>query len=132
MTPILDLLATLFWLIVVIVLLRLWRRSDVSRYYRTTSVYPSTPSSPAPLLSAREIEPQPPTSPAPTATSTQPRILIAYADNPADHPYDETPLTALVDHLNDKHWEVLNMVAESGSPSRWRKEHAADHGLVIR
>lgn len=71
-------------------------------------------------------------APEPPEPSQRPRILTMVADNPADHPYDEIPLTTLVDHLHNKHWEVLNMVAESGSPSRWRKEHAADHGLVMR
>ena len=67
----------------------------------------------------------------PTPTP-QPRTLIAYATNTCDHPYDEQPLTDLVSHLYDNHWEVWNMVAESASPTKMRREHCADHGLVMR
>lgn len=61
------------------------------------------------------------------------RLLVAVADNPHDHPYDELSLTDLHDHLFTEHFEVYNLLGEHNPmPAKWRKEHAADHGLVIR
>lgn len=68
-------------------------------------------------------------SPSPVASA---RRLVAVAQNTADHPYDEMPLSDLQSHLFDAHFEVWNLVGERNpSPGKWRGEHAADHGLEI-
>lgn len=49
--------------------------------------------------------------------------------DPCDHPFAELPLNDLLTHLHEEHFEVWNLLGETNPlPSRWRKEHAADHG----
>lgn len=61
------------------------------------------------------------------------RQYVATAINPCDHPFDELALTDLHDHLYKKHWEVWNVLGERNpAPARWRKEHASDHGVVVK
>lgn len=56
--------------------------------------------------------------PAPTVTSA----------NLADHPYEDMTLDNLHNHLYEKHFEVLNLLAEKNPlPARWHREHVDDH-----
>lgn len=67
------------------------------------------------------------------AQALRQRMYVAYADNPHSHPFDELGLDKLIEHLYDQHWEVWNTVGEKDPmPSTLRREHAADHGLVLR
>lgn len=99
---------------------------------------PTTPSNPAWAAYAAQVylptAPPPLSGHTPPATgSIQPRILTAVALNPCNHPYDELPLDDLHDHLFRDHFEIYNLLGERNPlPAKWRKEHAADHGLVIR
>lgn len=49
--------------------------------------------------------------------------------DPCDHPFAELSLDDLLEHLHADHFEVWNVLGEMNPlPSRWRAEHAADHG----
>lgn len=78
-----------------------------------------------------------------TAESVEPTELRArlYTDGPRlyavdpgsipGHPFDELPLTELHAHCYAAHFEVWNYLGgREAAPSVWRREHAADHGLV--
>lgn len=58
--------------------------------------------------------------------------VVREADHePCDHDYEPLPLTEVVGHLYEKHFEVWNLIGGNDPPPhRWRREHAADHGRV--
>lgn len=58
-----------------------------------------------------------PTSPAP-----------ARPTDPCSHPYSPLPITDLIDHCSQHHFEIWNQLGpRDAPPSRWRIEHATDH-----
>lgn len=61
------------------------------------------------------------------------RQAVPVAPDPHAHPFIDLPVTALISHCFDHHFEVWNHLGEkSPALSTWRKEHAVDHGVVLR
>lgn len=67
---------------------------------------------------------------APPTLAGQRSVTVLLAD-PNNHPYDNLPITELHEHMFNDHFESWNLLGDA-APERFRKEHAADHGLVLR
>lgn len=67
-----------------------------------------------------------------SATSSSSALYQATIIDPNDHAYSYLPITPLIAHCFDSHFELWNMLGEKDvTIDSWQRQHANEHGLGL-